>query len=1136
MQEQSIFIEALEKETPAERAAYLMQACGSDVLLRQRLERLLERHHQTDSFLDAPAALLTPSSADAALDSTGTLLGPYQLLKQIGEGGFGVVYLAEQQQPLHRRVALKILKPGMDSQQVIARFEAERQALALMDHPNIARVLDAGATAAGRPYFVMELVQGVPITEFCDQKNLAIRERLALFVSVCLAVQHAHQKGIIHRDLKPSNILVTVRDGAAVAKVIDFGIAKALGQPLTDRTLQTGGAQLLGTPLYMSPEQAGLSSQDVDTRSDIYSLGVLLYELLTGTTPFDSERLRAVSYDELRRIIREEDPPRPSTRLRKVEGRGMKEEGGKRGGSRSSFQELDWIVMKALDKDRGRRYESASAFAADVERYLRDEPVQACPPSARYRLGKFVRRNKRALATGALVAVLLVAALGTAGVFAAWWAQQRAVTAAAVGTALDEVARLCSEGHWLAALAAARRADALLESGGGGQELRRQVQDVLADVRMVVKIEDMRLAATALKDGHFDGAQMDAGYAEAFRTYGIDVAALEPAQAVERIAACSVCTPLAATLDRWAMLRKELHPADERWRHLLAVARGADPDAWRNRLRDALASGDRAALCELVDVDTVTDVPPSTLVLLGSALINVQAPDRAVALLRQAQRRHRGDFWVNHELARALQRLPAPPWEEVIRACAAAVAIRPQSPVAHYNLGHAFRSKGALDEAAAAYREAVRLAPHYAFAHDNLGAVLKDQGKVEEAIAEFRLALAIDPKLAMAYSNLGSALLSQGHFDNASAACRKAIELKPNFAPSHHNLAIALKAQGKPEEAVAEFRLAIAAEPTFAAAHTNLGAVLQGQGKLDEAITVYQQAIAAAPKYALAYDHLGRAFWAKGKEEEAIACYRRAIDLNPRDAWPHSHLGNALRDQGKLEEAVAHFNRAIALDPRFELAHGALGQALVEQGRFVEARPSIRRCLELLPGSHRLRAPITSLLQRCEGLLDLEQKLPEVLAGRAEPANSLERLDYAWICSHHKRYADAARMYADAFRASPKLAGDVGSHHRYHAACAAALAGCRRGKDADTLDDSQSARLRRQALDWLRQDLTAWCLLLEKLPDRTRGPGRRMLRRWQWDPDFAGMRGDNLGLLPDSERQAWQQLWADVEQTLGKAD
>jgi serine/threonine protein kinase/tetratricopeptide (TPR) repeat protein len=410
-----VFLKALELRSDGERQEYLDGVCIGDTELRAEVESLLKASARAGSFLESPAPtsqLAATLAEPPVADRPDTLIGPYKLLEQIGEGGFGVVYLAQQTQPVRRKVALKVLKPGMDTHQVVARFEAERQALALMDHPNIAHVFDGGATTSGRPYFVMELVRGVPITEFCDQNHLPVRQRLELFVSVCQAVQHAHHKGIIHRDLKPSNVLVTRHDDKPTVKVIDFGIAKAVGQQLTDKTLFTHDSQLVGTPLYMSPEQAQLSGQDIDTRTDVYSLGVLLYELLTGTTPFDRGRLRTVGLDEFRRIIREEEPPRPSTRLSTL-GQAAATVSANRGsdGRRLSqlFRgELDWIVMQALEKDRNRRYETASAFAADVERYLHDEPVQACPPSLIYRVRKLVRRNRGPVLAAALVLLALV--------------------------------------------------------------------------------------------------------------------------------------------------------------------------------------------------------------------------------------------------------------------------------------------------------------------------------------------------------------------------------------------------------------------------------------------------------------------------------------------------------------------------------------------------------------------------------------------------------------------------------------------------------------------------------------------------------------------------------------------------------
>ncbi len=417
---EAIFSGALGKRSPTERAAYLDEACGGDPELCRRVERLLEAHPQLGSFLQGePTELGSIMQEPPAHESPVTVIGPYKLLQPIGEGGMGTVFMAEQTHPVRRTIALKLIKAGMDTRQVIARFEAERQALALMDHPNIARVLDAGATESGRPYFVMELVKGLPITRYCDEQRLTPRQRLELFIPVCHAVQHAHQKGIIHRDLKPSNVLMALYDGEPVPKIIDFGVAKATGQALTEKTLDTGFGAVVGTLEYMSPEQAEPNQLDIDTRSDIYSLGVLLYELLTGSPPFTKKNSKNSGMLEMLRVIREQEPTKPSTKLSTAEE--LPTLAANRGTEPARLMklvrgELDWIVMKALEKDRNRRYEMASALAADVQRYLNDEPVQACSPSALYRFGKFARRNRRVAVMAGVVCATLVVAVATLAV------------------------------------------------------------------------------------------------------------------------------------------------------------------------------------------------------------------------------------------------------------------------------------------------------------------------------------------------------------------------------------------------------------------------------------------------------------------------------------------------------------------------------------------------------------------------------------------------------------------------------------------------------------------------------------------------------------------------------------------------
>ncbi len=447
-----LFLHAVGKLAPEEWDGYVGQACGGDVELEQQVGHLLQVHRDLGSFLDRPVAALgttetfpsvpgekesaVPDSSQFSVVSSqhsaqgvfsdnlklatdnysGTVIGPYKLLQQIGEGGMGTVFMAEQTQPVRRMVALKVIKAGMDSAQVIARFEAERQALAMMDHVNIARVFDGGTTDTGLPYFVMELVHGVPITRYCDDNHLTPRERLELIVLVCQAIQHAHQKGIIHRDIKPSNVMITLSDGKPVPKVIDFGVAKAT-ERLTERTLFTQYGTMVGTLEYMSPEQADVSALGVDTRSDIYSLGVVLYELLTGSTPLTHKRLREAAFSEILRLIKEEEPPRPSTRLSES-GAALASISAQRHMEPARLTklvrgELDWIVMKTLEKDRNRRYETANGFAADVQRYLNDEPVQACPPSTWYRFRKFARRNRAVLVTASALAVAVLLAVGS---------------------------------------------------------------------------------------------------------------------------------------------------------------------------------------------------------------------------------------------------------------------------------------------------------------------------------------------------------------------------------------------------------------------------------------------------------------------------------------------------------------------------------------------------------------------------------------------------------------------------------------------------------------------------------------------------------------------------------------------------
>jgi serine/threonine protein kinase/tetratricopeptide (TPR) repeat protein len=955
MSEREIFVAALQKDDPAQRAAHLDQACAGDADLRRRIETLLQAHAQSGDFLERPsnpgANTTGPppgqwfdlNALPVDSEGPGTRIGPYKLLQTLGEGGMGTVFLAEQEEPVKRRVALKIIKAGMDSARVIARFEAERQALAMMDHPNIAKVLDAGTTERGRPYFVMELVKGIPITKFCDQEHLTPKERLELFIPVCQAVQHAHQKGIIHRDLKPSNVLIALYDGKAVPKVIDFGVAKATAQKLTERTMFTEVGQIVGTLEYMAPEQAELNNLDIDTRADIYSLGVILYELLTGSPPFTAKQLRSAAFTEMLRIIREVEPPKPSTRLSSSEELPSIAANRKLEPKRLTILvhgDLDWIVMKCLQKERSRRYETANGLALEVQRYLADEPVLAGPPSVRYRLRKFARKHRGPVVAGVIITVLLTGGIVGTSLGFLRAERLRQIAEANEQTALDEKANAVASAfaeHKAKENETAERKKAVAARAQALQVLRDTTDDMM---------EQLIAARPTL------------GRAEkAF---------------------------LENTLKRWQTFAAEQgtgQPEREvRGEGMLRVA----------ALRGALGERDSAFLASQREATAhwekmVADFPTVPLYCerlatcynnLGAALRDLGQRAEAEVLLRRA----------------------LPIWDQLNAQKPSELEFRERQASSRSALGILLSEEGKSAEAEAAYTKALALqekmaaefpaTPLYrhelASTYDRLGILFAALGRHGEAEAAHRTALtrmgklnsespdvpAYRRDLASIYNNLGTVLRDVGRLSEAATNLRQGRTLY--------------------EKLVAEFPAQTDYQRELAGADFNLGLTLFDLGNYAEAETVDRQALAlltkladdfpAVIKYreelAMALNNLGLLLVVEGKPAEAEAAQRQALGLREKlvadfpgvgtyrgeQASTYLNLGLVLRDLEKRAGEEAAYRKAISiLDPLIQefpavsayretlsRALTTLGRALAMSGKRANAEAAYRRARTLL--------------------------------------------------------------------------------------------------------------------------------------------------------------------------------------------
>jgi eukaryotic-like serine/threonine-protein kinase len=855
------------------RSAYLIEACGHDLALRSTVDALLEADADTADSLgisgaEANQTLISPASPRGQSEQRGQEIGRYKLLEPLGEGGFGTVWAAEQREPVKRRVALKIIKLGMDTKQVIARFEAERQALAMMDHPHIAKVLDAGATSTGRPYFAMELVKGVPIIEYCDREKLDTKARLDLFTRVCHAIQHAHQKGIIHRDIKPSNVLVTLHDGKPVPKVIDFGIAKATNQELTERTIYTLHRQMIGTPEYMSPEQAEMTGLDIDTRSDIYSLGVLLYEMLTGTTPFSQEQLNSAGFEGMMKLIREVEPHKPSTRLSSLGDTGTRTALQRRTADVKKLGlilkgDLDWIVMKCLEKDRTRRYETANGLAADIERHLSDEPVLASPPSASYKLHKFVKRNKgQVLAAGAIAALLVLGVVGTT--YSLVWAldeKQRADEQASVATSAADAERNAKfEAEENARRAAAAEAEAL------------------------ARAQELELVA------EFQAGQLSAIQPEAMGA-NLRKSLLDAAPEAERDTLATAIAPINFTSLALTTLQENIFQ-----RTIDAIdAQFESQPLVRARLLQTMA----ITLRELGLLNNAADPQERALAIrrehLGNDHEDTLTSVNSMGVLFDAKGKPAEAEPFYRESFEGTRRLLRNDHPNVLTSI--------------YNLGGVLHAQGKFAEAESYYREALEGRrrvlgdddPDTLTSTNSMGALLQTQGKHDEAEPYYREALERrrrvlghdHPDTLISVNRMGALLRAMGKLAEAEPYYRDALERRrrvlgndhPSTLTSINNMGVLLKEQGKPAEAEAYYRETLDGSrrvlgddhPETLSSILNMGSLFQSQGKLAEAETYYRESLEGRRRV-LGDDH-----------RETL------ITIN--------NFGVLLRDMGRLDEA-----------------------------------------------------------------------------------------------------------------------------------------------------------------------------------------------------------------------------------------
>jgi serine/threonine-protein kinase len=1005
---------------------------------------------EPDSFGASP--IVRPSSEE--MPEKQDAAARLQLHGEIARGGMGAV-LKGRDVDVGRDVAVKVLlETHQGKTEMLQRFVEEAQISGQLQHPGITPVYELGQFADKRPYFTMKLVKGKTLATLLAARTSTDEERtrfLGIFAQICQTLAYAHARGVIHRDLKPSNVMV----GAfGEVQVMDWGLAKVLKEGgIADelkrkehaevsviRTQRSEGSStpeagshtqvgtMLGTPAYMAPEQARGDVDLVDERADVFGLGAILCEILTGQPPYVGKR-EEVAYQA--RTARLGDA------FARLEGCG-------------ADAELIALTKHCLAAELWERPRHAGEVAEQVTSYqqsvaerlrqaelaetearARAEEESKTRAEAEARLG--AERRARRLTLGLAGSVLL--ALTLAGGAGLWYQQQvaekqqeaarrQAELREAVAAALDKVADLRQRARWGEARAVLEQVRQRLGPLSPA-DLRDQVKQAEADLTLVDRLDAARLKASVWVEGHFDHASAAREYAAAFREAGVGEETEAAEVVADRIRASAVREHLVAAVDDWAL---RVAKDAERRAWLLAVARAADPDPWRDRFRDAKVWQDRMALERLVREAKVSELSPQVLFVLGQ-LLGFRGADE-VPLLTAAQRRYPSDFWLNFELGNALN-FKAKRWEEAIGYYRAALALRPATVAVYINLGIALGNKGSVDEAIAEFQKAIELDRKFAYAHTNLGVALRNKGRVDEAIAEYQKAIELDPKLANAHNNFG----------------------------------VALRNKGRVDEAIAEFKKAIELDPKDARAHAILGAILCD----------------------VKHDYDG-----------AIACFHKPLQLDPKNAFARNGLGIALLHKGQLEEAIVQWKKALELDPK--------------------------------------NASLRNNLAHLEPAAALLSKLPAFLQGKFQPRKNVERLHLAQLCAFKKYHRAAAQLYADAFAAEPKRADDLESGYRYDAACCAALAAAGQGEDAAKLDDKERARLRKQALDWLRADLALHTKQLARAQAADRAQVRHQMRHWQQDSGLAAIRDKAaLAQRPADERQACEKLWADVASLLKKA-